>query len=259
MGYVAMLNKAYEKYSKLELINSNFEHFNDSSDPHTHDNNKKLLEEDDKSRRGSLTKGRKSNDNHNQKSKKYKNSANYGHKRYSEEENAILIKFLDNNPDFYKNKSMKIRELTKIMKGRTFDSIKYQIARLQQGLIVPRREKRLFSLTEDKLIIDEAIRNIKHCKSLREVGVRNSPEFCKSFGRAPWSVSERWENVVKCWLLQFYNKNLNQEIRPMLVDLIHKNFDSTLEIDWEFIANHEEFSGYTYYSWLKKIVCCSYG
>jgi len=240
--YVAMLNKAYEKYSKIEVINSTFEHLKYS--PH----NDELMVEVDQSKkiskcgRISKTNGKTKNDNM-KKAQKFRN--NYGHKRYSEEENKILKKFLENNPDFDLNKSAKITELTQILPGRRFDSIKLQIRAIRLGLVVSRVVRKAYSLTEDKLIIDEAIRNLKLCKSLREVSLKNSIEFFKSFDRSPKTICERWEAFIKCWLLQYYNKNLNQEVRPMLVDLIHRNFDSLSSIDWEFIASHKEFSGYT--------------
>merc|ERR1712098_553660 len=98
---------------------------------------------------------------------------------------------------------------------------------------------------EDKLIIDEAIEHLKQCKSLRETRLQNPLEFCKSFGRKHKTIEERWESIIKCWLLQYYNKNLNQEIRPMLVRLINENYDSVIDINWEFISSHKEFSGYT--------------
>merc|ERR1711915_702331 len=91
---------------------------------------------------------------------------------------------------------------------------------------------------------DEAIKHLKHCKSLRETIIQNPIEVSKSLKRNHNTIKERWDTVIKCWLLQFYNRNLNKEIRPMLVDLIYKNFESVLGIDWEFVVSHKEFSGY---------------
>jgi len=248
--YVALLNKAYEKYSKLEVVNSTFEHFSDS-----HEDKKEIFEEVDKSptisneiKFKNRIKSRRFNDD-DDKPKKRKNNANYnGHRKYTEEENKVLMKFLENNPDFDKqNKSAKIKELVKKLKGRTHNSIESQLRIFRGSRECPPSEKtrKLFSLTEDKLIIDEALKHLKQIKSLRETVIQNSLEFCKSFNRSATTIHERWEALIKCWLLQYYNKNLNLEIRPMLVDVIHRNYDSVVAIDWETVACHKEFSGYT--------------
>jgi len=252
--YVAMLNKAYEKYSKLEVVNSNFEHFSDSCD-----NKKKLLFDDTSSSTNSqkivnksLLKNKKSNVEDN--SKKTKNFANYGKKRYSEEENEFIWKYLKKNSDICHVKAAE--ELVKLMKGRTSTSIRHQIQALlsRQTITVTARTTKKFSLIEDKLIIDEAIKHLKHCKSLREAVIQNPKEFSKSLNRRHTTVNERWDPFLKCWLLQYYNKSLNQEIRPMLVDLIHKNYDSVLDIDWEFVISHKEFSGYNIKGLKRKFV-----
>jgi len=243
--YVAMLNTAYEKYAKLEVVNSNFEHFSDSNE-----NVKKLLVKDPiistsshKIGENSVTKNKKSNSDN--KTKKVKNRANYGAKSYSEEENIFLLNYLKNNSDL--SRTYAAKELAKLMKGRTWKSIKHQIVALQSGkeVAVVKRILKRFSLTEDKVIIDEAIKHLKLSKSLREATIQNIREFGKIMKRNHKSIYDRWEAVIKCWLLQYYNKNLNQEIRPMLVDTIHRNYDSVLDIDWEFVLCHKEFSGYT--------------
>jgi len=243
--YVDMLNTAYEKYSKLEVVNSNFEHFSDSNE-----DVKKLLVKDTiistsshEMDKKSQTKNKKANvDNKRKKTKNYKNT--FGKKRYSEEENKFLLNFLENNSDLGQTNAAK--ELEKMMTGRTWISIFEQIRALQSGksVMVVKRKVKKFSLVEDKLIINEAIKHIKLCKSLRESNIQNIKEFGKFMKRNHLSIYDRWESFIKCWLLQYYNKNLNQEIRPMLVDLIRRNYDSVPSIDWEFVLSHKEFSGY---------------
>jgi len=179
------------------------------------------------------------------KTKKNKNRADYGYKSYSEDENKFILKYLENTSDI--NRTNSAKELAKLMKGRTYYSIRHQIDNLQSRKIVTviKRIAKRFSLTEDKLIIDEAIKHLKLCKSLREANIQNLREFAKLMERNHKSIYDRWESVIKCWILQYYNKNLNQEIRPMLVDIIHRNYDSVIGIDWEFVSSHKEFSGYT--------------
>jgi len=247
--YVTMLNKAYEKYSKLEIVNSTFEHFSDSCE-----DNKKLLVENTNSSNSNVIRKNPKVSKVDMVTKKSKNHANYGHRRYSEEENEFLLNYLENNHDM--DMAQAAKELTKLMKGRTFWSIRHQLTVLRSGqtVTVKARTKKFYSLTEDKLIIDEAIKDLKQCKSLRETVVKNPLEISKSLKRAPKTISERWDPYIKCWLLQYYNKNLNQDITPMLVDLIYSNYDSVLNIDWEFVARHNEFLGYNIKGLKKKFV-----
>jgi len=227
-------------------VNSNFEHFSDSNE-----DVKKLLVKDTvistsshEMGKKSRTKNKKANvDNKRKKTKNYVNT--FGKKSYSEEENKFLLNYLKNNSDLGQTNAAK--ELEKMMTGRTWISIYEQIRALQSGksVSVAKRTSKRFSLTEDKLIIDEAIKHLKLCKSVREANIQNVHEFGKFMKRNHASISDRWEAVIKCWLLQYYNKNLNQEIRPMLVDIIRRNYDSVLSIDWEFVSRHKEFSGYT--------------
>jgi len=143
--YVTMLEKSYEKYSKLEVVNSSFEHFNDSAG----EDSKKLNK-----CKGKVTSSptiqnesqahnklkRKKAKGENKKSKKIRNLSNInGHKTYSEEEIEIILKFLETNPDFDLNKTAKIKELAKMMKGRTFSSIDKKIRYLQLGLVGPKK------------------------------------------------------------------------------------------------------------------------
>jgi len=242
--YVALLNEAFEKYSKLEVVNST--HERDSCE----DTEKLFVEDIKRSTTISYVNETKSQvkskiSNIDKKAKKIKNHANYGRKRFSEKENEFILKYLENKPkDFASTKAAK--ELTKLMKDRNFNSIRDQIRvlRSRQTITATPKTRKLFNLTEDRLLIDEAIKHLKHCKSLRETIIQNLIEVSKTLKRNPNTIKERWDTVIKCWLLQFYNKNLNKEIRPMLVDLIYKKFESVLGIDWEFVVSHKEFSGY---------------
>merc|ERR1712062_354658 len=59
------------------------------------------------------------------------------------------------------------------------------------------------------------------------------------------SIDSRWENVLRIWLLRFYNKTTNLEIRPMLANVIADNFNSIDEIDWKMLSKYPEFAGHT--------------
>jgi len=242
--YVAMLNKAYEKYSRLEVVNST--HERDSCE----DKEKLFVEDMKRSTTISPLKENKSQvksktSSVDDKKAKIINRANYGRKRFSEEENELILKYLETkSADFDQTQAAK--ELTKLLNGRTFHSIRRQIRVLlsRQTISAAPKTRKLFNLTEDKFLIDEAIKHLQLCKSLRETIIQNPLEVSKSLKRRHDTINERWDPVIKCWLLQYYNKCSNQEIRPMLVDLIYKNFESIIGIDWEFVVSHKEFSGY---------------
>merc|ERR1711868_268860 len=50
---------------------------------------------------------------------------------------------------------------------------------------------------------------------------------------------------LKVWLLSYYQKTLNLEIRPMLINVLAENFDSIRDIDRDWVRKIPEFSGYT--------------
>ena len=73
----------------------------------------------------------------------------------------------------------------------------------------------------------------------------NSKELATRLNRNAWSIEQRWINQIKIWLLQYYKKTLNLEIRPMLANLLANHFQSYEDIDWKFVVTFPEFSGHT--------------
>ena len=55
----------------------------------------------------------------------------------------------------------------------------------------------------------------------------------------------RWETKLKVWLLGYYSKTLNLDVRIMLANILADNFDSFSTIDWEQVSHYKEFSGHT--------------
>ena len=106
--------------------------------------------------------------------------------------------------------------------------------------------KRSFKLEEDMLIIDEAVRTLKKGIPLLEVKITNcGRDLEKSLNRAYRSIFDRWKKQLHPWILQYYTKTLNLEIRPMLANLIADNFDSISSVNWSYVSSYPEFSGYT--------------
>ena len=171
---------------------------------------------------------------------KFRNKVN----RFSAEEDKILLKALKSIPPGEKVSSSVLKDL-RIRLNRDRKSVVMRLWKLEKGR--PERTVRKFSLEEDKIIIDESIQYLKQCKYLkliefeRDVVVR----LAASFKRRDTTVISRWYEKIKVWLLQYYNKTLNLEIRPMLANAIADNFQSREIIDWEFLRTFPEFVGHT--------------
>merc|ERR1712137_1515581 len=88
--------------------------------------------------------------------------------------------------------------------------------------------------------------------SLEETELDNYRDLAKNLSRGGVSVLARWNTQLQNWLLQYYQKNLNLEIRPMLISVLADNFESIQSIDWDWVKKIPEFSGYTLNS-LKRV------
>jgi len=247
--YVALLRESYKKYSQINCVNetnpnlnvesskfSKVEKLGDSnltSDNLSVKSIPKTITRKESKKKEEFTEGKRS----------YYSKANNGRKIFSKQEDDFLLEYLKQHPDFEQNKSTEIHVLMKSM-NRTYKSVYHRINTLQRGTKTT-RSNRQFTLTEDKMIIDEALKHLRKIKSLRDTVIFDPREFCKKFGRNFQAVEQRWLITIRSWLLQYHNKNLNLEIRPMLADLLFSNFDSIKSINWEFVASHEEFSGHT--------------
>jgi len=160
-------------------------------------------------------------------------------KKYTPAEDKIILKTINSA----KNKYAGIRELVKVL-NRTESSVRARVDRIQTGL-ERKKKHRPFSLQEDFLIIDDVLENLKQCKSLELTELQDYNKLAKNFDRPKDSVSQRWNARLKMWLLQYYQKTLNLEIRPMLINVLAENFDSIESIDWDWVKKIPEFSGYT--------------
>ena len=164
---------------------------------------------------------------------------------YSQEEDDYLKHFLKTTPDFEKNKSAKIREL-KIKMKRTTKSLEHRLAQLQRRKVAPKRSNRPFTLEEDKLIIDAALVNLRKCKSLAETDLANYKELSQTMtNRNAYSLQLRWSIFLRTWLLQYYHKTLNLQIKPMLANILADNFKTVESIDWKYVTTFKEFKGHT--------------
>jgi len=162
----------------------------------------------------------------------------YKVKQYTPDEDEIIVGTMKSA----ETKSAGILQLIKIL-NRPYKSIKQRIEKLETG--TGKRRYRPFSLQEDFLIIDNALKSLKQCKSLAETQLHDYEDLAKSLDRQGLSVDRRWSFQLKVWILQYYQKTLNLEIRPMLIDTLAENFDSIEDIDWDWVTHIPEFSGYS--------------
>lgn len=101
-----------------------------------------------------------------------------------------------------------------------------------------------FTLLDDKVIIDAAVENIKKVNSLSKSSIENKTEIATKLNRSKYSVVERWLYRLKPWIMTYYAKTLNLDIRIMLATFVVENFNTVYDIDWELVLMRTEFSGH---------------
>merc|ERR1719315_511748 len=63
--------------------------------------------------------------------------------------------------------------------------------------------------------------------------------------RNPRSLYNRWEKVLKHWILSYYCGALNLNINSMLINHLSSIYQYRDEIDWVEIIKRPEFAGHT--------------
>ena len=227
--YLELLNRAYDKYKDIDVIEK-------VPEPIENTTTGKLSQKSDKRCKVNKT---KSKDKVGRKTKKL-----HDRKLFSPQEDQIIIDNL-----CHEDLTKSINILTKKL-PRTYAGIQKRIEKLQSGNL--RREHKQFTLDEDLMIIDSAVADLKNKGSLVNTQLHKKEDLSKTLGRHPESVFDRWESILKVWILQFHHKTLNLEIRPMLVNFLVDNFDSIEEIDWAKVLEVPEFAGHTIRS-IKKL------
>ena len=139
---------------------------------------------------------------------------------------------------------------------RDLSGIKERMKKIEHGEDL-KILKNQFILEEDMIIIDSLIQNLLNNKTLR-TALGSSHEFDdKALALRPNSRSKvvinRWNWMLQPWLLSYYEKTLNLEIRPMLANYLRDNFKTRQQIDWDQTVQVKSFSGQTVNS-LKHLV-----
>jgi len=165
-------------------------------------------------------------------------------KRFSKEEDEILFEaYVSSKPenikrlpnDFYKDLSNKM--------NRSESSLFHRLKRLKSGQLV--NKQGIFTLLDDKAIIDEAVENLKEVKSLRNTTIANRDELAMKLGRNKYTLISRWYYRIKPWIMSYYEKTLNLDIRVPLASFVAENFETIYAIDWDLVLERPEFSGHT--------------
>ena len=184
-----------------------------------------------------------------QKSSSERNMKHYRNlrrKRYfSRDEDKIIL-------DKIGNETMSLETVQKLSArlDRVPTSIKERVLHLKKHKLVGNVtrieiENKRFTLQEDMLIIDHAFGHLKECGALEKASLTDPGALVLQLGRSCSTIRCRWKMRLKPWLLQYYDKTLNLEIRPMLTSLIAEKFDSVSSIDWSYLAKFPEFSGHS--------------
>jgi len=163
-------------------------------------------------------------------------------KRFSKEEDKALLDFYNEyKSGEYHGKNF-YRDIGKKM-NRSESSLFHRLKRLKSGVLI--NKQGAFSLLDDQILVDAAIENLKEVKLLRKTTIANRDEVAKKLGRNKYTLISRWYYRLKPWILSYYEKTLNLDIRLILATMIAENFKTIYEIDWEKILERSEFSGQT--------------
>ena len=175
--------------------------------------------------------------------KKYTKKSFFKIKKFTQEEDTVLMKIqkLDNKT---------IIDLSKRF-NRNSGSIRHRFMKLRRTGS-SKKSRSSFSLEEDFLIVDKVLKCRSKSGRLKDFKIKNFGELANSFGRCGVSVYNRWNRTLKIWLLGYYTKTLNLEIRTMLSKYLADNYQDFKSIDWESVCHQKEFSGHTAFS-LKSI------
>ena len=242
--YVALLNEAMEKYRNVEILVRHQEENNVDtqiiSRPTVGSNEavvklRKLPQIEETV--NANVKNRVMNKNKKQLMRKDKKLVVLKH--FSPQEDKIIFKALKNDENINKICCVLSKKL-----GRRYNAIQNRIWKLQQTGS-SRRSYKHFTFEEDCKVLESAIESLKSSKSLSETKLHQIEDLALNLNRQVKSVENRWNNKLRTMLLQYYNKTLNLELRPMLVNFLADNFASLDEIEWKRVLDLPEFVGHT--------------
>jgi len=102
----------------------------------------------------------------------------------------------------------------------------------------------LFTLLDDKAIIDAAVESVKKVGNISKANIKNKNEIATKLSRSKYNVSDRWMYTLKPWIMCYHAKTLNLDIRIMLATFVAENFNTVYDIDWEQVLERPEMAGH---------------
>ena len=227
--YVELLSEAFEKYRNIEVIEKTVTKCDD---------NDEILNNIPKVDVTSISLKKKKKDakEMNSEDKSRKNRKVCKIKFFLPEEDELILKAI--RKDDYK-----IVDIAKQL-NRGCDSIIWRIKKLKMTGTSRRRYKN-FDLKEDCVLIDAAVDHLRVHKCLENTIIENLEKIAANLKRDTNSIRFRWEKLLRVWLLRYYKKTLNLEIRPMLANVIAENYETMGDIDWKGLLKYKEFSGHS--------------
>merc|ERR1712098_870604 len=148
--------------------------------------------------------------------------------QFTEEEDKLILDAVKKYGDHI-NPSKLAKQL-----GRSSTSVYTRIKKLKTGER-SRKQKRLFSLEEDLLILDRVFPHL-HKKLLKDLQFNFTDvtiqELATLLSRDAINVNVRWASVLHSWILQYSSGTLNFDIRKMLLNHLADTFCSKDDIDW---------------------------
>jgi len=236
--YVKLLQRSYEKYKDISVLEIS------NKDKNANDDYRSDIVSDLGCKQGNVeinakSKVSKSSDGKN-KGIKMRHMKTFDRITFTPDEDKILLDAIQKGT--HKN----YMQLAKQM-NRKSHSVRERVLKLQRSATDKKDKKKSFTMTEDLAIIDVAMEFIILSESF-EVPLPKFQAVATDLKRVTNSVYKRWNLNLKIWIKQYYHKTLNLEIRPMLANLIAKNYKNFDEIDWKEVIQHSEFLGHTEFS-----------
>ena len=232
--YVELLSQTFVKYKKIEKICS--EKMVNKVDNLIRKGNENPKCLDAANRKitvySSIVKGVDSK----KQTKERKNRKFYKMRPFSPDEDAVILEAMEND-------DLNLGDIAKEL-NRERDSVIWRVKKLR-STGTSRRCYKHYQFSEDCALIDAALKHLSICKSLELTVIPDIEAVAASLKREMNSTRFRWEKQLRVWLLRYYNKTLDLEIRPMLARVLADEFDSIEKIDWRMLTKYPEFSGHT--------------
>jgi len=176
----------------------------------------------------------------NLKHKSKKRPSGYKCKRFSSEEDQIILKAIEEFGD-----NIDIAQIAEDLQ-RTFDSVRHEVLKLKLGNTKKKLAWKKYTLAEDLVILDAVLVNLGE-DSLKVVNLTQSGwrEIGAQIGKRGSSLRTRWDTKLRPWILQHFAGTRNLDLKRPLANFLVENFPDVNSIDWSSVVSNPEFAGHT--------------